>query len=95
MNILRDNMDILKKEFAVTRIGIYGSYTRGDEHAGSDVDIYVEFDMDELTFDKYLGLIEYLEMLLRGRVDLITRDGVRTIRIPYIRESIEKGIIYA
>ena len=42
-----------------------------------------------------LKLIEYLEALLGKKVDLITKDGVETIRIPYIKESIKRGLIYA
>lgn len=67
----------------------------GEETAESDVDVYVEFYVEELTLEKYLKLIEHLEALLDRKVDLITKDGVETIRIPYIGESIKRGLIYA
>jgi len=68
---------------------------RGEETSQSDIDIYVEFRLEELTFDKYLGLIEYLERLLGRRVDIITKDGVETIRIPHVKEEIKRSLVYA
>jgi len=55
----------------------------------------VEFELKELTFGKYLSLLEYLENLLGKKIDLITKDGVETIRIPYIKEEIKRNLIYA
>jgi len=95
LKLLRDHKDELRRNFSVKKIGVFGSYARGEESARSDLDIYVEFYMDELTFEKYLKLTEYLEALLGRKVDLITKDGVETIRIPYIKESIKRGLIYA
>ncbi len=95
LKILKEHKDELRKNFSVKRIGVFGSYARREETAKSDVDIYVEFYIEELTLEKYLKLIEYLEALLGKKVDLITKDGVETIRIPYIKESIKRGLIYA
>ena len=94
MKILKEHKKELSEKFAVKEIGVFGSYTKGEETESSDVDIYVEFNQGELTFNKYLGLLEYLENLLGRKIDLITRDGVETIRIPYIKEEIKKGIVY-
>ncbi len=68
---------------------------RREQTAESDIDIYVEFDLRTLTYEKYLGLLEYLEKLLGRKIDLITKDGVETIRIPYIKEDIKRSVIYA
>ena len=95
LKLLRDHKDELRKNFGVKKIGVFGSYTRREESDRSDIDIYVEFYIDELTFEKYLKLLEYLEALLGRKVDLVTKDGVETIRIPYIKEGIKRGLIYA
>ena len=55
----------------------------------------MEFELKELTFGKYLSLLEYLENLLGKKIGLITKDGVETIRIPYIKEEIKRNLIYA
>ena len=95
MKVLKDHKEELKRDFSVKKIGIFGSYTREEQTPESDIDIYVEFDIKNLTFDKYLELIDYLEKLLGRKIDLITKYGVETIRIPYIKEEIKRSLIYA
>lgn len=95
MRILKEHKEELKRGFSVKKIGVFGSYTREEQTPESDIDIYVEFDMKNLTFDKYLELIDYLEKLLGRKIDLITKYGVETIRIPYIKEGIKRSLIYA
>ncbi|HHF97974.1 MAG TPA: nucleotidyltransferase [Candidatus Aerophobetes bacterium] len=95
MRILKDHKEELKRRFSLKKIGVFGSYTREEQTPESDIDIYVEFDIKNLTFDKYLELIDYLEKLLGRKIDLITKYGVETIRIPYIKEEIKRSLIYA
>jgi len=91
---LEDHKQELREKFGVLSIGVFGSFARGEETEDSDIDIYVEFDLERLTFSKYLELLEYLEKLLDIKVDLITKDGLESIRIPYIKAEIEKDLIY-
>ena len=58
------------------------------------MDILVEFEAGKATFDNFLGLVEYLERVLGKKIDLLTIDGVKSIRIDYIREGIEESVIY-
>jgi len=95
MKVLKDHKEELKRDFSVKKIGVFGSYTREEQTPESDIDIYVEFDIKNLTFDRYLELIDYLEKLLGRKIDLITKYGVETIRIPYIKEEIKRSLIYA
>lgn len=54
------------------RIGVFGSFGRGEAHSDSDVDVYVEFDDAKRTYDNFFALHELLEKLLDRRVDLVT-----------------------
>lgn len=54
------------------RIGVFGSFARGEAHSDSDVDVYVEFDDAKRTYDNFFALHELLEKLLDRRVDLVT-----------------------
>jgi predicted nucleotidyltransferase len=54
------------------RIGVFGSFARGDSRGDSDVDVYVEFDDVKRTYDNFFALHELLENLLGRRVDLVT-----------------------
>lgn len=54
------------------RIGVFGSFARGEARGDSDVDVYVEFDDAKRTYDNFFALHERLEDLLQRRVDLVT-----------------------
>ncbi|MCD5390733.1 nucleotidyltransferase domain-containing protein [candidate division NPL-UPA2 bacterium] len=49
MKSLREHSDVLKK-YKVKKIGLFGSYVRGEQKDNSDVDLLVEFDMSK--YDK-------------------------------------------
>ena len=95
LDVLRKHKKVLEDNYAVCRIGIFGSFTKNKQTKKSDLDIYVEFRIEDLSFDKYLGLIEYLERLFNRKIDIITKAGVESIRIPYIKEKIKRSIVFA
>jgi predicted nucleotidyltransferase len=51
------------KRFSVRRIGLFGSYARGQQTAQSDIDFIVEFDRP--TYDNFYNLCVYLEKLFK------------------------------
>jgi predicted nucleotidyltransferase len=80
----------LKEEFAVETIGIFGSYTRGEQTKKSDVDILVEFSEDaRVGFFKFLDLEEFLTRKLGVKVDLVTKKALK----PYIGKRILQDVI--
>lgn len=74
---LSERINEIKRDFGVTKIGIFGSYTRNDQHEESDIDILVEFSKDYKTFDNYMGLKFHLEELLNMKVDLIMKSALK------------------
>ena len=60
------------RALGATRIGVFGSFGRGEAGADSDVDVYVEFDDRQRTYDNYFDLHERLEKLFGHPVDLVT-----------------------
>ena len=91
-DILADHGDEIKRRFGVRRIGLFGSCARGEETGSSDVDILVEFEHPD--FDNYMELAFYLEDLLGRHVDLLTPEGVRSIRVGNVAENIRREIVY-
>jgi hypothetical protein len=79
----------LAEQFTVKRIGVFGSFVRGDAGPESDVDIIVE--LEEPTFDHYMDLKFRLEEVLQRPVDLVMADTVK----PRLRPIIEREAIYA
>jgi predicted nucleotidyltransferase len=79
----------LAERFTVKRIGVFGSFARGDKRAESDVDIIVE--LAEPTFDHYMDLKFRLEEVRRRPVNLVIADTVK----PRLKPIIEREVIYA
>jgi predicted nucleotidyltransferase len=80
----------IKKKFKVKTIGVFGSYVRGEQKRGSDVDVLVEFEEDaEIGFFKFLDLEEFLSQKLGVKVDLVTKNALK----PYIGKSILQEVI--
>ncbi len=91
MTVLRQHQDILKK-YKVRRIGLFGSYAKGKQNKRSDIDFLVEFE--EPTFDNFMGLIKYLEKLFGKKVDILTPEGVESIRVKEIARNIKRNVVY-
>jgi predicted nucleotidyltransferase len=71
----------------VKSLSLFGSVARGEGHAGSDVDILVEFD-GPATFDGYMDTKFYLEELLGCEVDLVTPQAIKARMKPTIMQDL-------
>lgn len=81
----------IREKYKVREIGIFGSFVRGEQKKRSDVDILVEFTKKDIP--DLLTLIElerYLQKLLKKKVDLVRKGGIR----PELKESILKEVVY-
>jgi predicted nucleotidyltransferase len=79
-------------QFKVKRIGLFGSYAAGRQTQKSDIDFVVEFS--EPTFDNFMGLVSFLEKLFKKKVDVLTPEGVESIRIKSVAENIQRNTVY-
>jgi len=86
---LRGVKPLLREKFKVQRIGVFGSYAKGNAGDKSDVDILVEFS--EPVGWEFLDLKEYLEELLKLEVDLVTAQALK----PRFREEVLTEVVYA
>ena len=92
VNLLREKHPCLAAEFGVSKIGLFGSYIKGQPDEISDIDIVVEFERP-LGF-RFFELVDYLEELLGRKVDVLTPAGIQNIRIERIAKSITESIVY-
>jgi predicted nucleotidyltransferase len=91
ISVLREHEDVLKK-YKVKRIGLFGSYAQGKPHRRSDIDFLVEFEQP--NFDDFMSLAAYLERLFGKKIDLLTPEGVKGIRVRGIAEKITRNLLY-
>ena len=89
---LKRELPYLKQKFKIKRIGLFGSYIKGEQRDDSDVDIFTEFEKPIGL--EFMDLIDYLEKLLGKKVDIITPEGINSIRIEEVARNIERSIVY-
>jgi predicted nucleotidyltransferase len=76
----------------VRRAAVFGSVARGEDRPDSDIDIMIEVDPEaHITVYDYVGLKEFVAGLFDGRVDVVSRDGLK----PYVRPAATADAIYA
>lgn len=68
----------------VRRLGLFGSFARGEPHPASDVDILVEFETGQKTFDHFMEVSFLLEDVLQRDVELVTPDSLSRHIGPHI-----------
>ena len=86
--ILASSKAELRKRYKVRELGIFGSYSRGEQKKSSDVDILVKFNPNATLFD-FVGLGNYLEEKLKIKVDVVSERGIR----PELKSSIVKDVV--
>nr|VFJ73425.1 MAG: hypothetical protein BECKFW1821C_GA0114237_10505 [Candidatus Kentron sp. FW] len=77
------------RAFGVRRIGLFGSYQRDEARADSDVDLLVEFQPGETTFDHFMGLSFFCEELFGRRVEIVTPNSLSPYLGPRILREVE------
>jgi predicted nucleotidyltransferase len=69
IKILKEKKNIIKNQFSVSKIGLFGSYAKDKQTPKSDIDFYVEFE--KKSFDNLSGLWVFLEKLYHKKIDII------------------------
>ncbi len=77
------------KEYDPIKVGIFGSYARGDNNKDSDIDILVKFK-ESPSLLTLIKLENDLSEILGVKVDLVTTGALKNKRI---KKSIKKDLI--
>jgi hypothetical protein len=77
------------KEFNPVKVGIFGSFARGKNKKGSDIDILVEFK-ESPSLLTLIKLENELTEIIGIKVDLVTTGALKNKRI---KKSIKKDLI--
>jgi hypothetical protein len=85
---LKGIMPLLKEKYKIKTLQVFGSYIRGKQKKGSDLDILVEFSrtIDLFTF---IELEDFLSKNLGIKVDLVMKDTLK----PRIKDRILKEAV--
>ncbi len=87
--VLRQSKPLLREQYQVTRLGIFGSYARGEQTAESDLDILIDYEQAPTLF-QLVELRSYLSRQVGLKVDLVTKNGLK----PRIQAKVLSEVVY-
>lgn len=85
---LKEIKPLLKKDYHVKSIGIFGSYINGEQNEDSDIDLLVEFEKP--IGWRFFTLEKFLENVFKRKIDLVTKKALRK----QLRKDILSQVIY-
>jgi len=85
---LRNIKPYLQREYAVSTVGLFGSFSTGNYTDSSDVDILIDFERP--TGVEFIDVSYFLEKEFSRKVDVVSLKGIKE---KYFKE-IEKDIVY-
>ncbi|MFL6193081.1 MAG: nucleotidyltransferase family protein [Thermoanaerobaculia bacterium] len=96
MAAVSDRQEILRRiqghgeeirSLGVERLGLFGSFVRGEQGPQSDVDLLVRFRPEKKNFDNFMELAFLLEDLLQRKVELVTPESLSPYLGPHILDE--------
>ena len=87
LDFLRESHRTVAEKHKAEAQGIFGSYARGEEEPGSDVDILVEFKEGASLFD-LVDLADFLEENFKRPVDIVSTRALRKELEPSVRRDL-------
>lgn len=87
-SLLSGHKKRLYSEYPIKTMAIFGSYSRKEQTASSDLDILVEFSKSPGI--RFIDLAEELEKIVGFKVDLVSKKGIKRNYL----ESISSDLIY-
>ena len=88
---LHDSLPTLKAKYPLVSLGVFGSYSRGEETPNSDLDLmYETLPNTFLDLHNYLGLQRDLTAITHLKIDLVNKRKMN--EVIWIRAK--KDVIY-
>lgn len=92
LTTLREQKLFLHEKFHVAKIGLFGSFARGENTERSDIDFLVVIETDTINYRQSKSeLREYLRKLFKKEIDLANPNSLK----PHFKERILKTAVYA
>ncbi len=89
LQVLHENRELIKAYYCVNSLGIFGSFCKGTNSETSDVDLYLDFDPSQKSFDNFMDLSFFLEELVGRKVEIITPQSLSKFIGPHILNEVQ------
>lgn len=92
LDILRESKPHLNEKFKIAELGLFGSYSTGDNSPESDIDIiYLLEDGTKLGMKDIYELEEFIKEILKiDKLDLVNKKYLN----PIVEIEIEDSLVY-
>ena len=90
VSLLTREFPVIREQYGIVRLGLFGSYARDEAGPHSDIDLLVSFEDGKERFRSFMQCIFYLEDRLGKKIELITEHAVDH----RIRSDLEKEVIW-
>ncbi len=92
LSFIAQNKNLFLERFHIVRIGLFGSYARGDQKVDSDIDLLVEFEANtQDLFELKSQLKDFFKDKFEINVDICREKYIK----PRIKNKILKETVYA
>lgn len=80
ITFLRENRENFLHKYHISKIGLFGSFARGENTQNSDVDIvYTLSDGHKISFDEYIAFENELKNAFSTKIDLINEKKLNPL----------------
>lgn len=86
MKLLQLHKPRLSEKYGLSVLAIFGSYSRGQQHEKSDIDILVDFNRPIGV--EFIDLADELEFILKNKVDLVSKRGIKPQYLKHIEHEL-------
>lgn len=73
----------------IIKVGLFGSFSRGEQNQESDIDLLVEFDKNKKNYQNYMNFIKLAENLFGREVEVVTPESLSPYIAPYIKKEVK------
>src|SRR5256885_1458216 len=77
------------RSYGVRSMGLFGSFVKNAANEKSDIDLLVDFEPDQKTFDNFMELSFFLQQLFGRKVEMVTPRSLNKFIGPHILNEVE------
>ena len=77
------------RSYGVKSVGLFGSFVRNTATERSDIDLLVEFEPRQKTYDNFMELSFFLENLFGRKIEIVTPQSLNKYIGPHILNEVE------
>jgi len=85
---LKQYLPLLRENYCVRSLGLFGSYVRGEQDTDSDLDVLITYS-ETPSLLQFIALEDHLTDLLGIQVDLVMRDALK----PHLGQRILEEVV--